>query len=294
MELSLLLLLFSELLARLFELFLLLLGDLHNLRANQHLLLHLLELFHKLLLLGLCLLLGILLGLKLFNQLLLFLSLEVGLVEDLLLLTLSFLPDFFFLSGETILKLSHLLMVSDDFSRLATGDHSVHLHDFLGGLALVESVELLLQLGDLVLVLTQESILGVLVDTRLILDVLSAGRIAKRVHRLVKVVVSWSDIGNHDCFGVATEGVLEQSGQLTVTVWDVGGLGIGEGRDNMAQRRQRQVDLRGFLESIARGSSLGDSLRTRQIDHVKLANADVLLVVRAKLTALNSDREKRV
>ena len=62
----------------------------------------------------------------------------------------------------------------------------------------------------------------------------------------------------------------------------------------MAQRRQRQVDLSGFLQTVACGARFGDSLRTGQIDHVKLSNTDVLLAICSKLRALNRDGKQRV
>lgn len=62
----------------------------------------------------------------------------------------------------------------------------------------------------------------------------------------------------------------------------------------MAKRRQRQVDLGSFFEPVARRSCFGDPFGTSQIDHVQLAYADMLLVIGAKLTTLNSDREKGV
>ena len=62
----------------------------------------------------------------------------------------------------------------------------------------------------------------------------------------------------------------------------------------MAQGRQRQVNLGGFLKTITSGTRFGDSFRTSQIDHVKLADTNMLLAIAAKFTALNSDSEKRV
>jgi hypothetical protein len=57
-------------------------------------------------------------------------------------------------------------------------------------------------------------------------------------------------------FGVASEGVLQQARQLGVTVGHVRALGVDERLDHVAQRSQRQVDVVGLLQAVARGPSL--------------------------------------
>ena len=83
LQLSLLLLLFGQLLSGLLELLLLGLGHLHDLAAYKHLLLHLCQLLDQLLLLGLRLLLRLFLLLKLFKQFLLFLFFQMCLVLNI-------------------------------------------------------------------------------------------------------------------------------------------------------------------------------------------------------------------
>ena len=62
----------------------------------------------------------------------------------------------------------------------------------------------------------------------------------------------------------------------------------------MTKRRERQIDLGGFLETVTRGARLAESLRPGQIHHVELAHADVLLAIWADLCSLDSDLEERV
>ena len=223
------LLLFDKLLLGLFELFLLLLSDLNDLATDKHLLLHLLQLFDELLLLGLGLLFGLFLGLELIHQLLLFLSLQVGLVLDHGPLFLGFKTDLLLLLGKAFFELAHFLMVDDHLSSgLVARDDTVHGHDLIRRFALVERVQLLLEFLDLFLILTQECVFWVLVDAWLVLDVLRTARISQSVHSLIEIVVSRADIGNHDSLGVATKRVLQQTRQLTVTIGNVGRLGVGQ------------------------------------------------------------------
>lgn len=122
----------------------LLVSDLLGLVTNEHLLFHLRKLLKELLLLGFGLLLGVFLLLELFNKLLLLLSLHFGIILDRLALSLSLHLNFFLLSGEALLKLTHLLGVFDYFSpSLATLDSTMNLHDRFRGLSLIQSVKLL-------------------------------------------------------------------------------------------------------------------------------------------------------
>ena len=122
----------------------LLVSDLLGLVTNEHLLFHLRKLLKELLLLGFGLLLGVFLLLELFNKLLLLLSLHFGIVLNRLALSLSLHLDFFLLSGEALLKFTHLLGVFDYLSpSLATLDSTMNLHDRFRGLSLIQSVELL-------------------------------------------------------------------------------------------------------------------------------------------------------
>ena len=66
-----------------------------------------------------------------------------------------------------------------------------------------------LQLLNLILVLLEERILGVLVHSRLVLDVLGAGRVPQGRESLFVVVVRWRDGCDHDGLGIASQRVLQ-------------------------------------------------------------------------------------
>ena len=53
--------------------------------------------------------------------------------------------------------------------------------------------------------------LGVFIDARLVLDVLGSVGVPQRAYGFVKVVVSWPNVGNHHCLGVASKRVLHSS-----------------------------------------------------------------------------------
>ena len=136
--------LFSKLLIDTPSFLSLLVSDLLGLVTNEHLLFHLRKLLKELLLLGFGLLLGVFLLLELFNKLLLLLSLHFGIVLNRLALSLSLHLDFFLLSGEALLKFTHLLGVFDYLSPSLTAlDSTMNLHDRFRGLSLIQSVELL-------------------------------------------------------------------------------------------------------------------------------------------------------
>ena len=69
-------------------------------------------------------------------------------------------------------------------------------------------LQLCLQPGNLTLELPQHGVLGVLIDARLVGDVLGPVGIAQRAQRLLVVVAGWAYVGNHDCLGIASQGVL--------------------------------------------------------------------------------------
>ena len=69
-------------------------------------------------------------------------------------------------------------------------------------------LQLLLQLLNLLRVLSEQRVLGVLVDLRLVLDLLGAVGVAQRAHRFVVVVVGGGEAGHHHGFRVAAQRVL--------------------------------------------------------------------------------------
>ena len=54
------------------------------------------------------------------------------------------------------------------------------------------------------------------------------------------------------------------------------GLSVDEGADDVAESRQRQVDLSGLLEAVTRGARLGLALTARQVHEHDLAVLGVL------------------
>ncbi len=58
---------------------------------------------------------------------------------------------------------------------------------------------------------SQVAYLRVFIDARLVLDVLGSVGIPQRADGFVQVVVSWPNVGNHDCLGVAAKRVLQCS-----------------------------------------------------------------------------------
>lgn len=68
-----------------------------------------------------------------------------------------------------------------------------------------------------------------LANFRAITNVSGAIRVLESIDRLVVVPFLRTDTCNHEGMGVATEGVLQQSGEFRVTVWDVNGAACTEG-----------------------------------------------------------------
>ena len=66
----------------------------------------------------------------------------------------------------------------------------------------------------------------------------------------------------HHGLGVSAERVLQQTGQFGVPVRDVCAFAVHQGRDDVAQGGQGQVDLGGFLQTLACSARLPLPLRT--------------------------------
>ena len=54
-------------------------------------------------------------------------------------------------------------------------------------------------------------------------------------------------------------------------------LSVHQRRDDISERRQRQVDLGGLLQAVARRSRFRLALAASQVDQVELGGANVLL-----------------
>ena len=116
--------------------------------------------------------------------------------------------------------------------------------------------------------LSDHCIFWVFVDSGLVLDLLGSTGISQRGERFVNVVVSGSNCSDHDCLCITSKRVLEDTGELGVTVGDVGALGVCQTADGVAESGKRQINLGGFLKSITSCTCLALPLRTRQVDYV--------------------------
>ncbi len=79
---------------------------------------------------------------------------------------------------------------------------------------------------NLLLVLPQKRVLWVFIDDGLVFDVLGPVCISERGKRLVVVVVGRAHGRHHYRLGVAAQGVLQEAGQLRVTVRNVARLRV--------------------------------------------------------------------
>ena len=78
-------------------------------------------------------------------------------------------------------------------------------------------------------------------------------------------------VAYHDCFAVASQSVRQELGQLRISIGYFGVLSarvISQCRDDVAKRRQGEIDGSTFFQAIASSASLVGSLTTGQIDQV--------------------------
>ena len=67
-------------------------------------------------------------------------------------------------------------------------------------------------------------------------------------------------------------GTLEESGEFGVAVGHVAVLAVDQRRDDVAERRQAQVDLGGLAQPLAGRARLRLPLAARQVHQVQLAH----------------------
>lgn len=125
------------------------------------------------------------------------------------------------------------------------------------------------QLLDFFLILTEQSVLRVLVDARPVLNALGPVCVAQRAQALLVVVVCRGETGDHQGARVPSQRVLQQPGQLGVSVGDVFGASIYQGGDDVAQGREGEVDLCGLAESLASSTSFRLTLTSCQVHKVE-------------------------
>ena len=90
-----------------------------------------------------------------------------------------------------------------------------------------------LQLFDLVHVLSEQSILRILVYFRLILYKFSPTRVSKSAQSLIIVVVCRRKCSNHDSFCVTSERILKQTGQFWITIRYVMYFSVDQSRNDV-------------------------------------------------------------
>ena len=151
-----------------------------------------------------------------------------------------------------------------------------------------------LELFDLVHVLPEQGVLGVLIDFGFILYELGPAGVSQGAQRLIVVVVGWRNGRNHDSFGIASQRILEQPGQLGIPVGDVMGLAIDQSRDHVAQSTQRQVYFGGLLHALACSARFACPLRPRQIHQIQLRGLVLLVPLLVVLLRVDVDGENAV
>ena len=85
------------------------------------------------------------------------------------------------------------------------------------------------------LIFLKESVFGILVDARLVLDGFRSISVMQGTQGLFVVVVSRRQSGYHNGLCVTTEGVLEETGQLGVTIGHMLGVPVDKGLDDVTQ-----------------------------------------------------------
>mmetsp|Transcript_21413 Transcript_21413/g.73788 ORF Transcript_21413/g.73788 Transcript_21413/m.73788 type:complete len:203 (+) Transcript_21413:1929-2537(+) len=129
---------------------------------------------------------------------------------------------------------------------------------------------------------------------RLVLDRPRAQSILQRRQRLLDGVAARRHRRDQRRLRAAAQRLLQKPSQLRVAVRDVLRLAVDQRRDDVAQRRQGEVDLRRLLEPVARGPRLRLPLRTGQIDKVELADGDVRAALFVGLCAFDDDGKNGV
>lgn len=127
------------------------------------------------------------------------------------------------------------------------------------------------------------------------LDLAHALGEAQRAQRLRHRLERGRQLDEHERLGVLLQRVLQQVRQHRVAVRDVLVL-VGARRDDVAERRERVVDLLCLLERLARNAGARDALGAGQVDEVQLAHARLVrdAVAAAGVHGENEVRARRV
>lgn len=110
--------------------------------------------------------------------------------------------------------------------------------------------------------------MGIPVDHRLVLDLLSSVSITERAQCLIEIVISRTDTSDHQSDRVTAQRALQQSSQFRLAIRN-GLLARAQCRDHIAQAEQALVDLNALLEAFAGRLGLVHALRTGQVDQME-------------------------
>jgi len=107
----------------------------------------------------------------------------------------------------------------------------------------------------------------------LVLNLLGLVCISKSSKGLVVVISGWGNGTDHEGFGVASQSILEDTGEARISVRDNHVFSLARGlirksRDDQAEDRQTFVDSGCFFESVSRGSRLAHFFGPSQIHQV--------------------------
>ena len=192
------------------EFLLLLHSPLHLFVTSQKFLLHVLHFLQQLLLLRFWLLLGFLLDFKIGEKFLALFFCDRCLSLQLCSFFFELFADRFLVLLEGVLHLGHLLLVDskDNIWALIAGLSRLTWLSRHVDLSTWKFSQLSSQIRDLVMELTYHRIFWVLIDTRLILDMLGTRSVTQSCKGLVNVVICGTQVSDHHSLCVATKGVL--------------------------------------------------------------------------------------
>ena len=144
------------------------------------------------------------------------------------------------------------------------------------GLTSVLELDLLFELFDLLAQLVDDLLVHADVDLDLFfvlddlsLDLFCAESVFESILGFLDGVEGGRDTGDHDCFGVAAEGIFEEAGEFGVSVGDKRAffVGVGEEVDAVSETEETFVDIGALLlaESLVFGG--GCTFGAGQVDH---------------------------
>ena len=157
---------------------------------------------------------------------------------------------------------------------------------------LVGLAQLPLKIGDLALDLSNLDDLGVDVLGGQVGNETCLGSVVKSTYVFVDVPVTWGQARHHQGVGIAAQTLLEQLGQLRLSVRNelvVLLVGVSESSYDFPQHVQTLVDVNALLRLQPCGSCLALLLRTCEVHQLQTADRHVHRV----FYVLSFDRERK-